>query len=148
MATTLIEQAIKLELLSDAATIALIGDRVALNKAPQDWFATTVAARPYIVIFKVAAPRNYAFDNISTLVQGTFQLSIWSSVYTVTIQVSDVVRKLLANQTATTTFGGAGGFEIGAIYLEDESDLLDREIQPERHNRAQTYRIAYYESRT
>ncbi len=148
MATTLIEQAIKLELLSDAATIALIGDRVALNKAPQDWFATNVAARPYIVIFKIAAPRNYAFDNISTLVQATFQLSIWSSIYSVTIQVSDVVRKLLANQTATSTFGGAGGFSIGGIYLEDESDLLDREIEPERHHRQMTFRIPYYESRT
>ena len=148
MPTTLIEQAIKLELLGDANTIALIGNRVALNKAPQDWFATSVAARPYIVVFKIAAPRNYAFDNISTLVPGTFQLSIWSSIFSVTVQVSDVVRKLLANQTATSTFGGAGGFEIGGIFLEDEGDLLDREMKPVRHQRQQTYRIMYYESRT
>lgn len=148
MPITLIEQAIKLELLGDTDVAALVGTRIAYGKAPQDWGGSTTNPQPYIVIFKIAAVRDYAFDNVATLVDGTFQISIYAETYSSMVETGEAVRKHLYNQTATTTFGGAGGFEIGAIYLELESDQLEREIEVLKHHRQMTFRIMYYESRT
>ena len=148
MATTLIVQAIKLQLLSDTDVKALVGTRISYNKAQQDWKGTTTNPKPYIVIFEIAAPRNYAFDNISTLVNATFQISIFSETYSSVVQTADAVRKELANLTPSDTLGGAGGFEIGGIYLEDESDIFEERIKEEKHQRAMTFRIQYRESRS
>ncbi len=148
MPITLIEQAIKLELLGDTDVKALVGTRIAYNKAPQDWGGSTANPQPYIVIFKIGAVRDYAFDNVSTLVDATFQISTYSETYSSMEQTAEAVRKHLYNQTATTTFGGVGGFEIGGVFLELESDLLEREIEEEKHHRPLTFRIMYYESRT
>ena len=148
MPTTLMEQAIKLQLLDDTDVVALVGDRIEYNKAPQDWTGTTTNPDPYIVIFRIAAPRNYAFDNVSTLVDATFQVSVYAETFTAVSETAEAVRKDLGNLTPSDTLGGAGGFSIGGVYYENETDLLDREIEPPRHHRALTFRIPYYESRT
>ncbi len=148
MATTLMEQAIKLQLLSDTDVKALVGTRIEYNKAPQDWTGTTTNPDPYIVIFRIAGVREYAFDNVSTLVDATFQVSIYGETFSVVSQTAEAVRKELYNLTPSDTLGGDGGFSIGGVYLENETDLLDREIEPPRHHRAMTFRIPYYEART
>ncbi len=148
MATTLMEQAIKLQLKSDTTVTGLVGDRIEYNKAPQDWTGTTTNPKPYIVIFRIAGVREYAFDNVSTLVDATFQVSIYAETFSAVSQTAEAVRKELYNLTPLDTLGGAGGFSIGGVYLENETDLFDREIEPPRHHRALTFRIPYYESRS
>ena len=137
-----IEQAIRGELLGDSDVIAEVGDSVYYHKAPQDTTGTTVNPRSYIVITKVAAPRLYAFDGVSPLVEATFQLDMYSETYGTMISMADDVRGALAN-FGVGTLGSITA--VQGVFLENEADFLEREIEPPRHHRTHTYRIFYIE---
>ena len=91
----IIEEAIKRELLDTPDLTALVGDRIHYVRAPQD------ITKPYIVFFKVSAPRPYAFDGLRTLIESRFQISSFGSTYLSVKNVGAEVKIALADFTGT-----------------------------------------------
>jgi len=112
-----IEQAILTELLGQSGLTDLIGERIYYVKAPQD------VDTPYIVFFKVSAPREHSHDGASGLAHPRFQLSIFATTYYEAKQIAEQVQTAL--QAYSGTMGGAGGVEVGASFYENETDIWE-----------------------
>jgi hypothetical protein len=89
--------------------------------APQD------VATPYIVVFKVDAPRDHSHDGASHLANPRFQISIFSTTYAEAKAIAAAVQAALQGHAGT--MGGAGGVAVGAIIYENEVDFYEEDTK-------------------
>ncbi len=115
----LIEQAIKTELLTVTALTALINDKLYYVKAPQD------TEEPYVVFFKVSAPREHSLTGASGLATARFQFSIFSTTYQEAKQIAGYIQTALQGQNKI--IGGVGGVYANILY-DNEQDLTEDEV--------------------
>ncbi len=116
-----IEHAIVKQLLDDATTLAIVGDRVHLGRAPQG------LARPHIVVEFEGADRPRHLQGSEGLVETTFTVTVVAESPTVRITLTDAVRLSLDNLQAVTKGPSGKTVYIRSVRLEDEDD---DELQP------------------
>jgi len=114
-----IEQAVLKELLADSGITDLIGERLYYVKAPQD------VAKPYIVFFKVSAPREYSHDGASKLARPRFQFSCFAMTYYEAKQIAEAIR--VAIEAFSGTMGT--GVEVGSCFCLNESDMYEEDTK-------------------
>jgi len=115
----LIEQALKIELETVTALTNLIEDKLYYVKAPQD------VEEPYVIFFKVSAPREHSLDGAAGLATARFQFSIFTETYYEAKQIAQQIHLTL--QGMNKIIGGAGGVYVNILY-DNEQDLTEDEI--------------------
>ena len=115
----LIEQALLTELLTVTALTALIDDKLYYVKAPQD------VEEPYVVFFKVSAPREHSLTGASGLATARFQFSTFAETYYQAKQIAQQIQ--LALQGMNKVIGGVGGVYANILY-DNETDLTEDEL--------------------
>ncbi len=135
----MIEQALHTELAGATGLTALVGERIYFRKAPQD------VSKPYLVFFKVSAPREHSHDGASGLVASRWQFSCFATSYK---EAKDVVQQVQAElQAFSGVMGGAGGVYVGAAFYMDENDYYESGARTESdlYHIAADYRIWHEE---
>jgi len=112
-----IEQALHTKLAGTAALTALVGERIYFRKAPQD------VLKPYLVFFKVSAPREHSHDGASGLAVTRWQFSTFAETYKGAKDVTQQIQAAL--QGFSGVMGGDGGVFIGASLYVDENDYYE-----------------------
>jgi hypothetical protein len=113
-----IEQAILTELTTYSALTALVSTRIYYVKAPQN------VTEPYIVFFKVSAPREHTYDGAAGMVNARFQFSIFSETYYEAKQIAEQLQAAL--QGKHEIIGTAPGV-YAAITYDNETDMYETE---------------------
>jgi len=131
----LIEQAIYKYLAAQSGITDLVSTRIYYVRAPQDVTA------PYIVFFKVSAPRVHSHDGGSGLAFPRFQFSCFASTYYVCKQVMEQLQTAL--QGYSGTMGGDGGVSVGSSIYESEYDTY--EVDTELYHVVAEYVISHQE---
>lgn len=93
---------------------SLCDGRVYYVTAPQD------VGTPYIVFFKVSAPRQHSHDGASGLVRVRMQFSIFSDTYLEAKETAQALQAILQGYRGTSE-----EVDIQAIFYEDENDFYD-----------------------
>jgi hypothetical protein len=73
---------------------------------------------PYIVFFKVSAPREHSHDGASGLARARFQFSIFAETYLGAKQIAQALQGILQGYKGTSE-----GVEIGGIFYDNEVDM-------------------------
>jgi hypothetical protein len=115
----IIETAIQKELSGTAAVSALVSNRIYFVKAPQD------VIKPYIVFFKVSAPREHTHDGAAGLVEARFQFDVFATTYIAAKAIAGQIQAIL--QGYSGTMGGAGGVYVNGCFYDDEQDLWEED---------------------
>lgn len=116
-----IEQAIKKELMVASGVTDLISTRLYYVRAPQN------VTKPYVVFFKVSAPREYSHNGVSGLAQSRFQFSCFATTYYVAKQITEAIRAAI--EAFSGTMGGDGGAGVGSCFCVNESDMYEDDTQ-------------------
>lgn len=93
---------------------SLCDGRVYYVTVPQD------VETPYIVFFKVSAPREHSHQGASGLVRARFQFSIFSKEYLEAKQTAQALQSILQGYQ-----GISEDVEIQAIFYENETDSFE-----------------------
>ena len=92
----------------------LVSNRIYFMKMPQN------PTFPNVVLQKISAPRLHGFSadyGVST----RMQITSWGTKYSDVSAVFEQIRSALQNYT-NQTMGGAGGVNVKAVILDDETD--------------------------
>jgi len=129
----IIEHAIKEELLLNTNLTHLVSGRIYYVSAPQD------VQTPYIVFFKVTAPREHSHDGASSLVNARFQFSVFDVTYKKCKEIAEEIR--LSIQGFSGYMGG-GVYVNGCFYI-DEID--NYEVETKLYHLAVDYSLWHHE---
>lgn len=116
-----IEEAITAHLLADAGVAALVATRVYPVKMPQR------PTYPAVTYFRVSGPREHSQSGPSGLAHPRFQLDCMAATYAGAKTLAAAVR--LALDGFRGSMGGGGGVDVNAVFIEDDRDDQDDDIQ-------------------
>jgi hypothetical protein len=128
----MIESAFMSLLIDDYDLADLVDDRVYYNTAPQD------VEVPYIVLFKIAGPREHSHDGVSHLAHPRFQFSVFANTYLEAKQVTQAIQGIL-----DCFQGESEGILIESCLYINEVDMY--EPQTNLHHIASDYEIYHKE---
>jgi hypothetical protein len=96
---------------------SLCDGRVYYVSAPQD------VESPYMVFFKVSAPREHSHEGASGLVRTRFQFSVFSSTYLAAKQAVQSLQGILQGYQGTSE-----GIYIYASLYDNETDMFEENL--------------------
>jgi hypothetical protein len=135
----IIEQALLTYLQAQGGLTTLVGaspnTRIYYSRAPQD------VTESYIVFFKVSSPRSHSYSGSSHLAESRFQFSIFAETYKETKDIAAQLQTALDCKTGN--IGTAPGVDMGAAFLDNETDLYESETG--LYHCALDFRILHYD---
>ena len=128
----MIEQALLSLLLNDDDLKSLVGGRIYYNCAPQD------VEIPYVVLFKVAGPREHSHDGRSHLAHPRIQFSVFADTYMAAKEVTQCIQNVLDGFQ-----GESDGVQIQSCLYINEVDMYEPDIG--LHHIASDYELFHEE---
>lgn len=116
-----IEEAITSHLTTNAGVAALVASRVYPKQMPQ------APTYPAIVYHRISGPREHSQTGSSGLAHPRFQFDLYARSYAGAKNLSEKVR--LAFDDFRGSMGGGSGVEVDAVFLEDDGDDYDDDLQ-------------------
>lgn len=117
----LIEEAIRSQLLADAAVAALVTDRVYPKKLPQG------PTFPAVVYHRVGTGRAMSQAGVDGLAEARFQFDCHARTYAQARELAEKLRLALVDFQGS--MGGVGGVQVDGVFHDSELDDYDDDFQ-------------------
>ena len=116
-----IETAITRHLTENAGLAGVLGGRVYPKRMPQN------PTYPTIVYHRISGAREHSHDGSSGLAHPRFQLDLWAKTHIAAKDLAEKVRAALDGYKGV--MGGVGGVDVNGVFLEDDDDGYDDDLQ-------------------
>lgn len=126
------EKALIDKLLTAPAVTAIVGTRLFFGQAPPN------PGLPYVVLWRVGAPRVYSLSGPTGLAHARIQFDLWASTAKQARQVGNEIRAVLSGMREQV-----GDISLQCVLLLNELDAY--EDAPELLRITQEYRVWYQE---
>ncbi|MGE5553298.1 MAG: tail completion protein gp17 [Betaproteobacteria bacterium] len=112
-----IEAALRMHLVNHSGLAALVAGRIYPLLLPQS------PTLPAVTYQKISSIEEYAQDGSSSLRRVRFQIDCWAGSYASAKAVAAQVKAALIRFCGL--LGGAGGVQVGGVWLDDETDFYE-----------------------